>query len=312
MLGNTALLNRINDATRQSPHEFHGYRESFEQVYTKSSACAEGSTSHHQIVSYDFGGLRFLLRYCVDAFLKEEAKEDVGNSATKEATGPLVDSTLPGFQSDPAPNVAGPIKIIKGGCSVPNAAMLELSTRHMKRNRHCQLEVKLPWMWISQTQNFIDALYRKRGPWQSTEKVYFDKIDIMEVGNYVNIWERMHASQLQMLAAVLKDVIKAAKEFGCPCIVRFGGHNAGRQAVLTVSKAEDEEIASLSKDLEDLLSKDMKAGRDGEPDGTIEGVGVSSLQSETQNDAHCEQSEEKTVGHEEDPAVEDAGNTDNI
>ncbi len=83
--GNTALFVRIERQTREELPStiFHGYRQAFEEQYTKLLASAKGSTSHHRIVRYRFGGLDLLVRSGVDAYLREL----VTGSDSAEETG---------------------------------------------------------------------------------------------------------------------------------------------------------------------------------------------------------------------------------
>ncbi|KAK4692872.1 glycine cleavage system H protein, partial [Lecanoromycetidae sp. Uapishka_2] len=74
--GNTALITRIEKATRASYSDFgecHGFRVDFETKHTKIANFARASTSHHRIVTYKLGGLIFLVRYAVDAYFGDKA-----------------------------------------------------------------------------------------------------------------------------------------------------------------------------------------------------------------------------------------------
>lgn len=73
IVGNTALFVRTERQTREElpSTTFHGYRQAFEEQYTNLSASARGSTSHHRIVRYKFGGLDLLVRSGVDLYLQE-------------------------------------------------------------------------------------------------------------------------------------------------------------------------------------------------------------------------------------------------
>ena len=61
LVGNTALFIRFEKQTREElpSKTFHGYRQAFEEQYTQLLASAKGSTSHHHIVRYGFGGFGF-------------------------------------------------------------------------------------------------------------------------------------------------------------------------------------------------------------------------------------------------------------
>lgn len=94
ILGNTALFTRVERATRIPVHS--GYREKFEMEHTKIASFAAGSTSHHRVVTYQFGGLNFLVRYAVDAYLEDEAIGLMKADGIEDTdVGPQVDSVNP-------------------------------------------------------------------------------------------------------------------------------------------------------------------------------------------------------------------------
>jgi hypothetical protein len=67
--GKTALFTCIQRKSTEVLVGFNGFGHNFEKAYTKGAA---GSTGHHRIVSYDFGGLKCLIRQDTDGYLGEE------------------------------------------------------------------------------------------------------------------------------------------------------------------------------------------------------------------------------------------------
>lgn len=259
ILGNTALFTRIDSMTREHSQGFHGYRTAFEQEHTRISVSAEGSTSHHRVVNYDFRGMNLLVRYAVDAYFEAKAEEIMlADGIEVVFTGPLVGCTRPSFANAPASDIAAPVTVVNGGHSIPHAATVELSTRIKNAKKSSQLESKLPDLWISQTPTFIEALHRSTRPGGVTHEgsTYFDDIALYPTADLVERWERTNAIQLQRLASVLKDVVEATKQLGAPCIVsceaRQGYPGLG-DATLKVSKAGKGEIRSLPGDLQTLF-----------------------------------------------------------
>ncbi|KAL2052199.1 hypothetical protein ABVK25_007641 [Lepraria finkii] len=63
-------LGNLEDNTREILKK-QGFRAGFEREYLQISAAAQGSSAHHSIVEYEFGGMSFLLRYAVDGYLHE-------------------------------------------------------------------------------------------------------------------------------------------------------------------------------------------------------------------------------------------------
>lgn len=93
IVGNTALFIRIEKPTREElpSAAFHGYRQTFEEQYTKLSAYAKGSTSQHRIVRYKFGGLGLLVRSGVDAYLEGLVK--LSDSLEKTDAGDVLNAS---------------------------------------------------------------------------------------------------------------------------------------------------------------------------------------------------------------------------
>lgn len=64
----TVLLSRWETRTREQGLPT-SYGFNFEEASTTPAAGCEGSTSHHRIVKYNFGGLSMIVRFEVDAFI---------------------------------------------------------------------------------------------------------------------------------------------------------------------------------------------------------------------------------------------------
>lgn len=81
IIGTTAFLSRMEKETRQERPKggYQGYRQGFEESYTKLATSTKGSTSHHRIVSYCFGGLKLLVRSAVDVYTEDIEKPDKTN-----------------------------------------------------------------------------------------------------------------------------------------------------------------------------------------------------------------------------------------
>lgn len=175
IIGNTALFTRMEERTRDelATQTFQGYREAFESAYTKTAKEAQGSTSHHRIVSYDFGGLKFLVRFAVDAFFEDRAQELMRADGTEPLDlGCLVKNLKATTLEDPAPppsrwdySLRSSVNIFNGGQKIPHAATLEMTTRsEWSRQKHNAqpLQQKLADLWISQTPNYIEAWHKDK------------------------------------------------------------------------------------------------------------------------------------------------------
>lgn len=257
IIGNTALFIRMERQTREELPStiFHGYRQAFEEQYTKLSASAKGSTSHYRIVKYKFGGLILLVRSGVDAYLQELAKGP--RSPEQTSVGDLLDQgsfmkTLSlgsqvAMPTETKEGINGQVTVVQGGQKVPHAALVELTTRSKFAKRPFDIEKKLADLWISQTPTFIEAYHQSVG-YKSYNQTgvrqgKFEDIRVKSMGDPLAKWETANAIALGGLALVLGQVIEEVKKAQSPCIVRY----TGRGDSLRVSTIEG--LPSLSEDL---------------------------------------------------------------
>ena len=173
IIGNTALFTRMENNTRDelATSSFQGYREAFETAYTKTVIEARGSTSHHRILDYDLGGLRFLVRYAVDAFFEHKARELMHKDGSEPlALTKLVKNLRASTLDDVAPTpsrwdyaLRSSVRISSGGRSIPHAATIEMSTKSEWSRQQLNgtpLQRKLADLWIAQTPNYIEAFHK--------------------------------------------------------------------------------------------------------------------------------------------------------
>lgn len=271
IVGHTALFIRIEKQTREElpSTTFHGYRQTFEEQYTKLSAHAKGSNSHYRIVRYTFGGLDLLVRSGVDAYLQELVKGS--NSLEKTDAGDFLNPanfvktlslgsrvvTFAGTKEKHNERVT----IVQGGQEIPHAAILELTTRSKFAKRPFDIEQKLADLWISQTPNFIEAYHRSVGHKTHNQLGLqpgkFEVIKVKSMGEQLAKWETANAVTLGKLAMVLRQVVQEAKKAQGPCIVRYTGQGAN----LELSSIEA--LPSMSEDLKSLFQRKSKGRQKG-------------------------------------------------
>ena len=251
VVGNTALFTRMENSTRDRNL---GYRDAFEEQYTKIAASAARTTSHHRVVKYDFADQTVLLHYAVDAYLGDLAKvllEADGNEDTDP--GPLVkqhkDINLLGDPPCMTLPSKTPLAVVNGGRHIPHAATLELTTRAQNSKAPDSIERKMPDFWISQTLNYHLCFHREKRDLFSRSTI-FDCIRLIPMGDLLMAWEKTNAEKLRALAHVLKQVIKAAKGIGGSCIVSSDG---GEGVSLKVSRAGGQEVPALPEKMQSLF-----------------------------------------------------------
>lgn len=263
MVGNTALFVRMEKQTREElpSTTFHGYRQAFEEQYTKLSASAKGSTSHHRIVRYNFGGFVLLVRSGADVYLQELVKgqtslekpdtEDLLSQVNVFETLSLGSRTATPTETKEKQD--GRVTVVQGGQMIPHAAVLELTTRSKFAKRPFDIEQKMPDLWISQTPNFIEAYHRSVGyktyNQPGLQQGKFDDIKVKAIREQLAKWETVNASALGKLATVLGQVIEEVKKAQGPCIVRYTG--LGDNLRLSTIEA----LPSLSEDLKSLFHR---------------------------------------------------------
>lgn len=279
ILGSTALFTRMEKASRDEVPNDNSkeYRQAFETAYLKVPVSAKDSTSHHRVVQYAFGGMKFLVRSAVDAYLPDRVEESKPANGDDQ-TGPedLTDFVKAMSLDEPSTyyqsTITASVTVIPGGRQIPHAATAELSTRraHSKWTapKLGLLERKMPDLWISQTANFIEAYHTynqdtsfnpraSQGNWRgasrrSTESksqphlTRFNDIKIKPLAEELAAWETANARRLSMLMVVIKKVIEATKDLGGTCIV---SHDE-KSRVLSVFLAKEGEVPGLPQEMQ--------------------------------------------------------------
>lgn len=239
--GKTALFTRIEENTRDN--EPQGYREGLERTHLKIDSVGKGSTSHHRIVCYNFGGMTLLLRFAVDAYL-ENLVSKVETRNADELVGYLKAMMLDEAPPSKKKTLLNSLVVLKGGRDIPYAATLELSTNRKFKKEPWTIERKMVDLWLSQTPNFVIALHEspQQGKIAGPRKAIFKDIKHIPMAEKLAQWEQDNAKALEKLAVVLKQVIDAAETLGCPCIVSYTGKEG---EPLKVTKAEQDQVPGL-------------------------------------------------------------------
>lgn len=222
VVGNTMILNRTETKTYEiiGPQEFRGFGHEFEKAYTK---CEIGdSTGHHRIVSYRFGGLKFLVRHEVDGYVEGLA----GSASSSRSKGQEADSlssllgslSLSGpantTNSKSPPKTSKPagskLTIRKEGHAVPLQSTLEIKTR--VAHKPLVFSEITTQLWASQTPKLVRA-YHRRG--------VFEKPQVEDVMPQIRAWERDHQTHLRELALLLKKMVAAVWEQGGGAVLKY-------------------------------------------------------------------------------------------
>lgn len=264
-ISDTVLFARKEEQSRQitQPGEFTGYRRAFEEEYTTLKGCAKGSTSHHRIVGYKFGGFRFLVRSAVDAYLENltlspEKSRSVQPLDVDDIAKYMKSASLAGRAPTIQETSQVPVTVVDGGEIVPHGALLELKTRSKFSKLPFKLEDKMADLWISQTPNFLVASYKNAGPnrfgkGSSSSSLQprlaeFVDLNIKPMANVLKEWESKNEQTLRRLSIVLKKVVEAVKNMHGPCVVRY---EKEAEVGLRVLRADKESLPLLPDELYD-------------------------------------------------------------
>lgn len=188
--GRTALFTRVEASATETIRGFRGYGHNFEKAYTKAE---RGSSAHHRVVGYDFGGMRCIVRHESDGYV-----DDDSSSSLSDALQGLSIST-------PGETGSGSAKttVESGGRAVDSSSTLVIKTRAVGRELDmaeicCQL-------WASQTRKLAVAYHRDG---------VFDNVQLRDMAGMIYQWEMASQTVLGRLASLLKKIIGVAKRSG--------------------------------------------------------------------------------------------------
>ncbi|KAK4033373.1 hypothetical protein C8A01DRAFT_19667, partial [Parachaetomium inaequale] len=201
----TALFTRVEKNTKTFIRhgDFQGYGHNFENAYTKKQS---GSTGHHRMVGYDFGGLKCIVRHETDGYVgdktpntREEPTDNLSNALrglSLSNSKAKSDSTT----KHPAPP-AGAVAVKTGGTTVDVSSTLEIKTRPATRKlKMCEV---YPQLWISQTPNLVVGYHQES---------LFDNVQLRDTAEDLRRWETAKQETLRRLAGLLAKIIAVVKQ----------------------------------------------------------------------------------------------------
>ncbi|KAI1758773.1 hypothetical protein GGR53DRAFT_515951 [Hypoxylon sp. FL1150] len=186
MIGNTLFITR-NHGKELIP-DVRGYGHSFLDTFTSHEGNLKATESHQRIVSYSFGGLKCLLRFECDSYIED-----------KDTEPETTDIDLP-----KTPTSSNPICPENSGKVVSQASILEIKTRSEARGP-LDMSEQLPRLWLRQVPTLVTA-YHARGR--------FADVQQKPVAHDTLTWESEHEAELQVFAAVLRQLIVEVKRAG--------------------------------------------------------------------------------------------------
>ena len=211
IVGNTAIFCREEAVTHEivGPNDFRGFGHEFEKAYTTEQI--SGSTGHHRIISYRFGGLNFLVRHETDGYVGND--KESGHDHLSNMLGSL---SLSSSNSHSTPHctcsLGSKLTVKREGQVVSRESTLEIKTR--VAHKPLQIHEVAPQLWISRTPKLVRA-YHQKGTFEETV--------VEDVMVEVKKWEERHQEDLRKLAGLIRKIIEEVKERGGSAIVRCDG-----------------------------------------------------------------------------------------
>lgn len=217
----TVLFNRWEKRTQE---EASGYTYGFnyEKASTKPAEGCSGSTGYHRIVQYvkvqsylsrtradstnwkqDLNGLKMVVRFEVDACIPTSSARSKSLSvddSLADAIAGLKLSTTSSADATKSSSKTPALAILKGGSDVPQASLVELTTRSEARQADYDWVDSYPQLFLSQTSHHFLAVHQ-RGRFSSVQKRTLNSTELRAI-------ERNIQPALRKLRRLL-DVIKA-------------------------------------------------------------------------------------------------------
>lgn len=213
---NTAIFCRAETETHTlvGPHDFRGYGHEFEKAFTTTQV--SGSTGHHRIISYNFGGLKFIVRYETDAYIDEVSKLQSYSVDSENETFLNMMETLSLSRPENHPRLPTKSKLViqEKGKQVSIKSTLEIKTR--VSHKPINIQEVLPQLWVSQTPNLVRA-YHSRG--------IFGPPEVKDVAHEIAEWEDNHANDLWRLAVLVKQIIRVVRENEGNAVLKYDGRS---------------------------------------------------------------------------------------
>lgn len=173
----------------------------FPEHYTKWQDDVAGSASHQRVLSYDFAGLRCLVRSEADGYLEHEVEEEVEEGV--EGVRSKIGNDEDAAKSETL--AIDGIKVRRGGRAIPPHAIFELKTRGIHKKDEDHLAENLPRCWLAQIPFFILALHE----WGLFKP---ENITVEDVRPHIAQWQENNQVLLSLLANLLKKLVVLARD----------------------------------------------------------------------------------------------------
>ena len=183
--------------------KYRGYRHNCVKAFTTSD---DNTTSHQRIISYQFGGLKFLVFHETDGHVAAEIpspkeKADDLSEADKDLamSGPS--------QNTPDRHIPGSDLVLRAqGQTVDRKLTLEIKTRKKNvKGTGVGFSQFAAQLWVAQTPKLVRA-YHVDGK--------FEVPLVKHIAEEIQKWEENHRDGLRAFGALLRKLMSVAREHG--------------------------------------------------------------------------------------------------
>ncbi|KAK1451067.1 hypothetical protein CCUS01_11244 [Colletotrichum cuscutae] len=209
----TLLLTRVEEKPKEIIKGFRGFGHNFEKEYTKGLV---GSTGHHRIISYHFGGMMVLLRHETDGCVAGVLDSNMSGTKSDDVDD-LSDRLGSMFVSQALESANDKVAII-GTKTRPIGVESTLEIKTRAARRPLLMEEVASQLWFSQTPLLVVAYHQQNR---------FADVNLRNVKQDVRDWEATNRNNLRKLAFLIQKIRQAVKEIdGRRGVVRYHGGSA--------------------------------------------------------------------------------------
>ncbi|CZR61309.1 uncharacterized protein PAC_11205 [Phialocephala subalpina] len=200
VIGNTVFMVRRGESPTEMITDLQGYGQTFPETYTTWDADVRNSCSHQRIISYDFGGMQFLVRSETDGYIRTSTAEPT--SSTESGDDVSIDTVLNTMGNDVRQSQEGTtLEVRAQGTPIPQDQIFDIKTR--ASYKQFDMEDILPRLWVNQTPNFLLA-YHEFG--------LFNKPKVTSVQCEVLKWQKDNSSLLARFHALIKRIMDVVRD----------------------------------------------------------------------------------------------------
>ncbi|KAH6656269.1 geranylgeranyl pyrophosphate synthetase [Truncatella angustata] len=211
VLGNTAFVSRVETSNSDTiqPDQFRGFGHEYGKAVTQIQV--QGSTGHYRIISYNLGGLNFIIRHELQGFVDDDLISSVPDSLVKQTDqlprkmDCLSIADRHSFASTPIP-----LTVQELGRNVPIEQTLAIKTRGLHRD--LTINELAPQLWISQTPKLVRA-YHEKGTFRPTHPE--------DISKQIKEWENNSQERLNIFITLIRKILEAVKRIGGRATVKY-------------------------------------------------------------------------------------------